>query len=109
MDKIKTRKDARALAELFTVEHPLANPNMATHYCIGYGCEKNCIQLWDSIKDNRLMIYIEQNQNDDTHLVYFTDTVNDTEFCRWLTLSEIEDQIWSNRKFINQSGQLNDL
>lgn len=109
MNKIKTIKDARALAELFTIEHPEANPNMATHYCIGYGTEKNCIQLFDSIKENRLMIYIEQNQNDDTHLVYFTDTVNGTEFCQWLTLSEIEEAIWHNRKFINQSGQLADL
>lgn len=109
MNKIKTKADAKKLAELFTCEHPLANPNMATHYCPGYDAEKNCIQLWDSIKDNRLMIYIDLNQNDDTHLVFFTDTVNDTEYSRWMTLSEIAEAIWHNRKFINQSGQLTNL
>ena len=109
MNKIKTKADAKKLAELFTVEHPEANPNMTTHYCIGYGCEKNCIQLWDSIKDNRLMIYIEMNQNDDTHLVYLTDTVNGAEYSKWMTIGEIAEAIWHNRKFINQSGQLNNL
>lgn len=109
MDKIKTRKEARMLAELFTVEHPMANPNMNTWYCPGYDADKNCIQLADDMDGNCLMIYIEMNQNDNTHLVAFTDTVNDTEHFKWITLQEIEDYIWSNRKYINQSGQLADL
>ena len=109
MNKIKTIKDARALAKLFTIECPEANPNMETCYCPGYGAYKNCIQLCDSPEDNRRMAYIEMNQNDDTHLVLFFDDVKRTTASQWMLLSEIEEAIWHHRKFINQSGQLTNL
>lgn len=106
MNKIKTRKDARVLAELLISE----NPNLNTHFCPGYDADKSFIQLWDNMEGNRLMIFIRKDEECDwLHLVYFTDTVNDTEFCKWVTVGEIEEAIWHNRKFINQSEQLTNL
>lgn len=106
MNKIKTRKDARALAELLISE----NPNLNTHYCPGYEADKPFIKLQDAIEGNCLMIYIRKDEECEwLHLVYFTDTVNDTEYCKWMTIQGVEDQLWNNRKFINTSGQLESL
>lgn len=99
--KIKKIADARAIADL------LVAGDFQKWHCIGYGADKPFIQLWDNEVSNRLMIIVREDIWG--YKVAFTDTVNDNEFFQTLTISEIEEAIWHHRKFINQSGQLNDL
>lgn len=89
MQKIRSRADAREVAEKFINE-------------------KLTIQLWDEFEDNRLMEYVEACGSR-IHRVNFIDTVNGTSFSEKHTVEFIASVIWSNRKFINQSGQLGSL
>ena len=86
MQKIRSRANAREVAEKFIAE-------------------KFTIQLWDEFEDNRLMEYAEAC-GVRIHRVNFIDTVNGTSYCEKHTVEFIADVIWHNRKFINQSGQL---
>ena len=100
--KIKRMADAEAIASL------MVEGNFQKWYCPGYDAEKPFIQLWDTFDENRIMIIIEQSRPD-CFLVYLLDTVNDTEVSYWFSISEIEEAIWHHRKFINKSGQLDNL
>ena len=99
--KIKRMADARAVAGM------MVDGNFQKWYCPGYDADKPFIQLWDNEAGNRLMIIIREDMWGYT--VAFTDTVNDNEFFEELYISEIEEAIWHHRKFINQSGQLDNL
>ena len=99
--KIKCMADAKAIAEM------MVEGNFQKWYCHGYDADKPFIQLWDNEVGNRLMIIIREDMWGYT--VAFTDTVNDNEFFEELTISEIEEAIWHHRKFINKSGQLDNL
>lgn len=109
MDKIKRKSDALDLAKLFIA----GASNISRWYCPGYDEEKPVIQIWDEVDSNRLMIFIEEGdyyQNGSRpYLVAYTDTVNDTEYFRRCSLDDIQDDIWKNRKYINNSGQLAQL
>lgn len=69
--------------------------------------DNKMVQLWDNPKDNRIM---EIREVDDCFEVEFVDTVNGVTFKKeTMRLPMLVEIVWENRKFINQSGQLNNL
>lgn len=90
MKSIRSFANARELAEKFVNE-------------------KLEIQLWDTETSNRIMCYIRKDEDRNAIKVAFIDTVNGTETIQNVSISEIEEAIWHNRKYINQSGQLKSL
>lgn len=100
--KIKTKANARYIADLMVAG------NFQKWYCPGYSTEKPFIQLWDNEVGNRLMIVIRE-EVPWNYTVAFTDTVRDTELFQSLMIHEIADCIWNYRKFINHSGQIDNI
>lgn len=105
--KINTRDDAIRLANLFVRESSVFD----RWHCPAYGADKPFIQLWDEMDSNRIMVFIEPDDSYTIPLfrVRYIDTVRGTERGDLLRLSEIVEAIWHNRKFINQSGQLDNI
>ena len=65
------------------------------------------VQLWDNPNDNRIM---EIKEVDTYFEVEFADTVNGVTFRKeTMRLPMLVEIVWENRKFINQSEQLNNL
>lgn len=105
--QIKTKSDALRLAKMFVAESPELNK----WHCPAYGTDKPFIQLWDEMDSNHIMVFIEPDDSYTIPLfrVRYIDTVRGTERGDLLRLSEIVEAIWHNRKFINQSGQLDSI
>ena len=71
--------------------------------------DNKMIQLWDNMKNNRIM-EITETISQDYFKVVFTDTVQGVIMGEeTMKLSMLVEIIWENRKFINQSGQLDNL
>lgn len=87
MQKIRSIANARELAEKFV--------NM-----------KMEIQLWDKAESSIVLCYICEDEDRKSVKVALVDTWNGTESIQHMSLSEIEEAIWHNRKFINHSGHL---
>ena len=119
MDKIKTKAQARAIAEMFVAE----NPKFERNYCPGFGAEKPWFRISEKCDPDDLfnpdaneciiMTFIKTDiehwDHIRPHLVYFYNDCTGGEQGKWMSLNEIADQIWKNRKYINQSGQLDNL
>ena len=87
MNKIKNKADARTRAEKL-----VASDSM--------------IVLWDKVKENRVMLRDSSYHSDTRYKMALMDTVNGTGWYELLSIYGVADILWHNRKFINQSGQL---
>lgn len=100
---IKSKADAKTLAEMFISEDPrLLDPR-----CPAYGATKSSIQLWDSLNSNRVMIHTQTLE--DKHQICFIDTVLEIAAFEVCSVELVAEMIWHNRKYINQSRQLINL
>lgn len=88
--KINTKKDVLELGIKFWIEKPP-------------------IQLWDNFDGNCILECLDTDAELGLLKVAFVDTVNGTRSTAWIGENELHTLLWDNRKFINQSGQLNDL
>lgn len=87
MNKIVRRIDARMLAE-----------KMVT--------DDITIQLWDDVDGNRLMHCEGSTGYNQQFKMVLTNTVRGTEYHENMSIYTITEALWSARKFINHSGQL---
>ena len=90
MTKIVRRIDARMLAE-----------KMVTDYIT--------IQLWDDVDGNRLMHCEGSTGYNQQFKMVLTNTVRGTEYHENMSIYTITEALWSARKFINHSGQLDTI
>lgn len=87
MNKIKSKADARALAN-----------KMVTDFIT--------IQLWDDTNGNRLMFCEGSTGYNQQYRMLLTNTVRGTEYHENMSIYTIAEALWCARKFINNSGQL---
>lgn len=90
MNKIVRRIDARMLAE-----------KMVT--------DDITIQLWDDVDGNRLMHCEGSTGYNQQFKMVLTNTVRGTEYHENMSIYTITEALWSARKFINHSGQLDTI
>ncbi len=90
MDKIKSKADARALAE-----------RMVTDFFT--------IELWDDANGNRLMFCEGTTTHTKEYKMLLTNTVRGTECHENMTIHTITEALWCARRFINKSGQLDHI
>lgn len=111
--KIKTKADAKAIAEMFVTE----DSKIERRYCPGYDAEKPSLHLLENFNPNDIhdesntsvfMIYI-RTEWDGYHRVAFYDDFSGDEWFALLPTNAIADKLWKNRKFINQRGQIDIL
>lgn len=110
MNKIKTKADALTLATKFVTE----DPKFQRQYCPGFDAEKPCFCILEDVdreneyhEDKILIMTFAKTDGDHwdsyrPHLVYFYNDCTGGEWSKWMSLNEIADQFWSNRKYINK-------
>lgn len=102
MNKIKTKADALTLAAKFVAE----DPKFTRQFCPGFNADKPCFCISES-RDEIIIMTFAKTDNDHwdsyrPHLVYFYNDCTGGEWSNWMSLNEISDQFWQNRKYINK-------
>lgn len=90
MNKIKSKADARALAEKLV-------------------SEDFTIQLWDDMNSNRLMFCEGATEYCHRYNMLLSNTVRGIEWHEEMSIHTITEALWCSRKFINNSGQLDEI
>lgn len=116
MNKIVSKVDAMDLAVMMVIDEEERkrrylrschekSPLIENWYCPGYDAEKPSIKLRDDRNSNCIMIFIEQDKSWLPAYGYkmsFIDTVNGTEHFCTLSLCDVANTLWANRKSINR-------
>ena len=90
MNKITSKADARALAE-----------KLVTDYFT--------IQLWDDVNGNRLIHCEGSTGYNQQYKMLLTNTVKGIEYRENMSIYTITEALYCARKFINNSGQLDQI
>lgn len=112
MLKIKTKADANTLAAKFVAE----DPNFPTRFCPGFNAEKPSLCIIEEVyphddyeyrEDKAIIMTFARTDKDHwdsyrPHMVYFYNDCTGGEWSEWMSLKEIADQFWQNRKYINK-------